>query len=833
VKVNAGHSVGKTSLAAVAVLWWYYTRPRSVIITTAPTQRDVVDLLWTEIRVLSARAGLKTPFVGPRAPEIFDTEEHSAKGYTSSTGDSFQGRHRESMFFVFDECHDDKTEVLTDEGWKFFSDLTGLEQLLSMDPTTQAAEYINPLRIVKRWHNGEMYHHKCSGVDYCVTPGHRMLWHTRHMRNGETVLGGLKLTRMDDLFDGSKAPKIMSREIKWHAPDAEFFTIPALETAKRSYPEQVVPMDLWLEFLGWYFSEGHLIKAKIKSGIAVYGIAISQKDQATLSHIYQLAVKLGFPAKLYSCPSTPQVHIHSAQIGRWFAQFGPTCLKRRLPDFLRYLSVRQANVFLDAYVKGDGYQNTPTRQIIYTSAPRLAAGLHELILKTGVDSTVLIRPLAGKKTVIDGHAASSSCDGYIISRMNKPKRIKFNRQRISKIHYEGFVYCAELPKYHVLYTRRNGRALWSGNCEGVAPIYWQTTDTMFKPGEDHAWLAIGNPITTSSQSYLEDLATGADGRPKWKPFQLSALNHPNVIAELDGRPGPVPNAVSLGQVQQWLKDWTEPVSLSDKRQDDVEWPPQSGMWYRPGPLFKGRVLGLRPTEGVNSAFSMSAWTEAVTPRYTNEYVWLRKYGITIGVDVATYGDDNSVIHVRCGPLSVHHESHNGWLPKKLADRVKRLCVEWAAIYNSWATIPSRPQLAPKDVKVIVELDGPGVAVLDRCDGFGHWTGLKVAEASEVFDSMNNPRYSNKRSEMWMEADAKAREGKMDLSRLSQDVKDRLRTQLLTPSYVLLPNGSIKIEEKKDVKLRLKRSPDDADALLVCYSEAQTWLPQLLGKSDTD
>ncbi len=473
VKVNAGHGVGKTSCASVAVLWWYHTRPRSVTITTAPTQRDVVDLLWTEIRLLSARAGLKTPFTGPRAPEIFDTEEHTAKGYTSSSGESFQGRHRESMLFAFDEA------------------------------------------------------------------------------------------------------------------------------------------------------------------------------------------------------------------------------------------------------------------------------------------------------------------------------------------------------------------------EGIDPIYWQTTDTMYKPEEDHAWLAIGNPVTTASQSYLEDLASAPDGSPKWKQFQLSALNHPNVLAQLQGLPAPVPNAVSLGQVNQWLKDWAEPIRPDDAKPADVEWPPGSGVYYRPGPLFKGRVLGVRPTEGVDTVWGIEAWTRACTPRFTNAHLWNQLFGITIGVDVAVYGDDNSTIHVRSGPCSLYHESRNGWMPKRLADRVKELCVQYAATYNSWALIATRPQLTPAQVKVIIELDGPGVAVFDRCDGFGAWTGLKVAEASEMVDSVGRPMYLNKRTEMWVEGEKKAYDGDLDLSRLPQDVKDRLRLQLLTPAYRLLANGSIQVEEKKEVKKRLKRSPDDADGLLIAYTESRTWLPEVLGNHDDE
>ncbi len=471
VKVNAGHSVGKTSIAAVVVLWWFHTRPRSVVITTAPTQRDVVDLLWTEIRILSARAGLHTPFTGPRAPEVFDHEEHTAKGYTSSTGESFQGRHRESMLFVFDES------------------------------------------------------------------------------------------------------------------------------------------------------------------------------------------------------------------------------------------------------------------------------------------------------------------------------------------------------------------------EGIDPIYWQTTDTMYKPEEDHAWLAIGNPVTTASQSYLEDLATAPNGGPKWTQFQLSALNHPNVLAQLRNEPPPVPNAVSLGQVQQWLKDWAEPITPNEHLPTDVQWPPTSGIWYRPGPLFKGRVLGIRPVEGVNTVWGQTAWEQATYRRYSFEHCWMHKYGITIGVDVAVYGDDSSVIHVRSGPLSLHHESHNGWMPKRIAARIKELSVQWAETYNSWAVIPTRPRLEPKQVKVIIELDGPGVAVFDRCDGAGAWSGLKVAEASELIDSVGRPLYDTKRTEIWFEGEKKAHAGQMDLSLLPQDVLARLRVQLMTPAYQLLTNGAVSVESKKDFKKRLRRSPDDADAVLIAYTDARTWLPEALGKQE--
>jgi hypothetical protein len=104
VSVDSGHNVGKTFVAAVAVNWWYDTRPQCAVITTAPTERDVVDLLWTEVRLQRARAKQKLPAdLMPAAPVMRSGPEHYAKGYTARDSNSFQGRHRSNMLFIFDE----------------------------------------------------------------------------------------------------------------------------------------------------------------------------------------------------------------------------------------------------------------------------------------------------------------------------------------------------------------------------------------------------------------------------------------------------------------------------------------------------------------------------------------------------------------------------------------------------------------------------------------------------------------------------------------------------------------------------------------------------------
>lgn len=104
VSCDSGHGVGKTFGAAVGVNYWYDTHKYCAVITTAPTERDVIDLLWTEVRLQRQRAKLPVPDdLMPAAPEMKNGPEHYAKGYTARDAASFQGRHRPNMLFVFDE----------------------------------------------------------------------------------------------------------------------------------------------------------------------------------------------------------------------------------------------------------------------------------------------------------------------------------------------------------------------------------------------------------------------------------------------------------------------------------------------------------------------------------------------------------------------------------------------------------------------------------------------------------------------------------------------------------------------------------------------------------
>ncbi len=368
--------------------------------------------------------------------------------------------------------------------------------------------------------------------------------------------------------------------------------------------------------------------------------------------------------------------------------------------------------------------------------------------------------------------------------------------------------------------------------EGIDAIFWTTTNTMFQPDGTHAWVAACNPITTSSQSYLESTATGPDGNSKWELFTLSSLNHPNIPAQLRGDPPVIPNAVSLDQVEQWVRDWTTPLDdPTDRQETDVEWPPGSNQWKRPGPTFKARAQGKRPTEGIDTIWSVATWKLAITPKWEPRQCWTRAFGITMGLDAAGYGDDDAALHVRTGPLSLHHEAHNGWEPGQWAERIKKLSREWCYWYNSLAD-NNRPQLRPTDIPCVIEFDGGyGIGAHSHRGEFDKWIGVTVGSKSDKFDVNGKLMYANVRSEIWCESATLARRGLVDLSRLDPDILERLRKQLLAPTYENKPDGAKQVEPKKDTKERIGRSPDDADSFILSHYTPADWGPVVVTKRE--
>jgi len=104
--VRSGHGVGKTTIAAWGALWWLITHPYGAVVTTAPSGRQVNELLWKEIR--KAYKNAKHALGGellPKAPKLTIDDDWLAIGFSTDDGVNFQGWHSPGgTLVIFDEA---------------------------------------------------------------------------------------------------------------------------------------------------------------------------------------------------------------------------------------------------------------------------------------------------------------------------------------------------------------------------------------------------------------------------------------------------------------------------------------------------------------------------------------------------------------------------------------------------------------------------------------------------------------------------------------------------------------------------------------------------------
>lgn len=168
---------------------------------------------------------------------------------------------------------------------------------------------------------------------------------------------------------------------------------------------------------------------------------------------------------------------------------------------------------------------------------------------------------------------------------------------------------------------------------------------------------------------------------------------------------------------------------------------------------------------------------------------LRNQPLILGVDVARFGDDSTVIYPRRGLQALQPLIMQGANNMEVASRL-------ANIIND-----DRPDAVFID-------GGGGAGVIDRLRQLGFPQVIEVQFGGRASD---DGHFKNRRAEMWN----KMRDWLNLGGALSED---RVVQELCIPQFEYDPVGRLKLESKSEIKKRLKRSPDSADALALTFSE---------------
>lgn len=353
-------------------------------------------------------------------------------------------------------CHDDQTEVLTQNGWKFFSELVPNDKLATVNPETQELLYEKPTQIFRYDYKGDMICGNHRFLDFKVTPNHRML--VRKWNEEKRTL--------ENTYEFIEAQELgwyvgLLNRIKFNGIDqSDFYLLPGIEHKhKPQREESLISMSAWLKFLGIYLAEGTMLKEDQRKDTISYKIQIAGSKEREKVFIRETLKNIGISALELNDRFTFQnKRIYKAMEALGLK--GVKAPQKFVPSFVFEQKEKYIKDFLLGHFMGDGSEQVNRSH--YTSSEQLAEDIQRLIFLSGQESYIGIRE-ARQSVMANGRTITGNYSMHRVS-VDEAKNLSVDtKENIYKEYYEGEVFCAEVPSYHTLVTRRNNKILISGN----------------------------------------------------------------------------------------------------------------------------------------------------------------------------------------------------------------------------------------------------------------------------------------------------------------------------------------------------------------------------------
>ena len=298
---------------------------------------------------------------------------------------------------------------------------------------------------------------------------------------------------------------------------------------------------------------------------------------------------------------------------------------------------------------------------------------------------------------------------------------------------------------------------------GVPEGIWTAANSLVA-NEHGRILAIGNPDDPGS--YFARVCQPDSG---WNVVPIDALASPNFTGEA------IPD-----DLRELL---VSPIYEQEMRDEFGE----------DGATYLSKVRGRFPSDSPDGVVPLS-WVRKCQNIDQEAYAPEQLLPVELGVDVGAGGDE-TVIRERRGIVAGRTWRY------KTPDATQASGYVVQAIKETGAT------------SVKVDVIGVGWGIVGRVGELKSEHGAEVVGVNVGQASADPKRFPRLRDQLWWEIGRElTRQGAWDLSA----VDETTIAQLIAPTWKPDSAGRHKIEPKKDTQKRIKRSPDDADALLLAY-----------------
>ena len=415
------------------------------------------------------------------------------------------------LFFDELNCHDDKTEIMTNEGFIKFSALHPGYQVAQYNQDTKEISYVKPSRYVDKHYTGNMVKvgGKGSSLDFCVTPNHEMLIDRVDYKRIKTKtfkilaqeLTAKSYEHIPVAGKGSGNEDILSLyeklAILHQADGSTSGSYTELTEEEMSYC-QLGSKRGWETKTGLKQQPGHFTlkfgfnkQRKIKQFLEDFGRYTECHEWATNTSGYRHFCIRNVPPKWVNKDFTKIFDI-------------TTFSQKKAIAFLTYL------VKWDGFKagKGYGYSNTNKASIDF---------VQQVAVLAGYKANISVCPDNRKNTYNTCYKVHFYNKNYVTNQTLK-RTLNKNYQ------YSGHVYCVTVPDGNII-TRRNGKILIAGNSASKAveaALYKVLLDRKIGQKNLHpktAMVAAGNLATsgaivnrqgTATQSRMVHLTLSAD-----------------------------------------------------------------------------------------------------------------------------------------------------------------------------------------------------------------------------------------------------------------------------------------------------------------------------------